>query len=90
MMLMVFLSPNKAGPKVLTGGTGVLTGRAVQKIKYKGLQPVLIAAAVVERVASAWGIVCMVVRSVCLLCTLSLGGCASLSRNPITIKNSMY
>ncbi len=84
------LVPDKAGP--INQGRlhrGCTTSRVVQKIKEKTLQLEIIAAALVERVASARGIACHWMWSVCLLCTLSHDYCASLSQNPI-IKNSKY
>jgi hypothetical protein len=57
--------------------------------KIRRVKTELIAAATVERVASARGIACTWVQSTHLLCKSSLDNCASLSRNPNNY-NSMY
>ena len=54
-MLMVFLLPNKAGPDRDRCNRGVTLAKGGPTIKAEGSKLELIAAAVVERVASARG-----------------------------------
>lgn len=87
MKHVVFLASNKVGPSSLGRYTRGIAGRVARNITQERSKTELIAAAIVERVASAGGIARQAVQFAYRLCKVSFDFSAPLSRNPISIRN---
>lgn len=88
MKHVVFLASNKVGPVGIGRCSRGHAGRVARSITQERSKIELIAAAMVERVASARGIARKWVQFTFRLCKFSFDFCAPLSRNPISKSNN--